>query len=122
MAFWDKWINRNQASPNGEKVPPHVRWPEILDWRSGDEFDTHGWRYFSIRLISITEDGGAYCDVNYRHKAYLKIAALVGTNISLRDRKLSARIKSSNEYMELLDAFHKSVDELKARDATKGIQ
>lgn len=101
---------------------PHERWPEILDWRIGDKFDNLGfnakWSYGYLN--SIGEDGYAslcFCD----DKWWVRIGSLVGHNQSLLNRRIDSEIKGSHEYMDLLDEFHKSVDELKARDRRNGI-
>lgn len=106
-----------------DTVPaPHERWPEILHWQEGDEFDTRGWRYRSIRFLSFTENGtAAYCKVDYSHIARLGLKSLAGGNISLHDREMSAQMKDSREYNELIRQFQISYAELEARDKSNGI-
>ena len=57
MNWITRWLRR-AAKPD---LPPHERWPEILHWQEGDEFETRGWPYYRIRLISLNDHGGAYC-------------------------------------------------------------
>lgn len=98
-------------------LPPHQRWPEILHWQKGDEFDTRGWRYYSIHFISFADNQtGAYCRVNYDDIDRLAISSLVGTNISLRNRNMSQQMKDSGEYDELIRQFQIAYKELEERD------
>lgn len=120
---WLKWLLcfgliPRPANPN---LSPHEQWPEILRWKAGDEFETRGWPYYKITLISLTASGGAYCKVDWDHRAYLSVSGLVGHNISLRDRGINSRLKQQNEYMELLAEFNKAVAELEARDKQNGV-
>lgn len=113
---------RWRANVTGRNLAPHQRWPEILHWERGDEFDVSVFSdYHSIHLISLTEDGGAYCNVNFGHKAYLSIGSLVGHNVSLRDRNLTARINRPNEYTDLIEEFNSAYAELESRDRKNGI-
>lgn len=100
-------------------LSPHERWPQILHWRQGDEFDCHvdysGKHYYSLRLIALTEDGFAYCSES-GHKVKIHVSALVGHNESFITRRVDDELQQSNEYMELLREFNVAVDELKRRD------
>lgn len=107
-----RWWRANAVNRD---LPPHQRWPEILHWREGDEFEwsIDGW----YQLISLTEDGHAY--VSQRtdgHKRCVRIASLVGRNESLRDRRINQSINSTSEYMELIKQFNIAYAELQERD------
>lgn len=105
---------------------PHERWPEIMHWKKGDKFETLGAYCGQAFLVSITEDGSAYVteglgpgDISRPEK--WAISALVGKNRSLRSRRISAEIKQSNEYMELINQFNLAFEELQRRDKQNGI-
>lgn len=101
---------------------PHERWPEILHWQPGDEFDFvhYGSRAYCPVLISISEDGWAYCN-DLDHKVKLPIWAMVGKNLSLNDRDNEEGLKQTQDYNELLTQFRKSYAELQERDRKNGI-
>ena len=117
MNWITRWLRR-AAKPD---LPPHERWPEILHWQEGDEFETRGWPYYRIRLISLNDHGGAYCSVNGGHTRRLKVSDLVGTNIDLQDRNISTDMKTDCEYMELIKQFNAAYKELQERDRKNGI-
>lgn len=94
-------------------LPPHQRWPEILQWRVGDEF--RGYPYHCYDLVSIGEDGYAVIEF-LGHREYAHLSRLVGHNGSARTRRINKRLAQSNEYMELLQEFNKAVAELEERD------
>lgn len=91
---------------------PHQRWPEILQWRAGDEFQGLGGHYL---LVSIESDGYAVVD-RLGQRSYMHLSRLVGKNASARTRRINKRLAQSNEYMELLQEFNKAVAELEERD------
>src|ERR1051326_467274 len=101
---------------------PHEQYPEILHWQAGDEIrsDTHAAsRSFWFHFVSITAEGVVYGDNvldEHRFKAPLWRIMRDGHNLSLQDREISAELKQSNEYMQLIDAFNASFAELKERD------
>jgi len=104
---------------------PHERWPEILHWQKDDLFEVRGAYCGQAFLESVTESGSAYVIEGLSPQGgrpeKWAVSDLVGKNRSLRSRYISAEMKQSNEYMELLDAFHQSVEELRARDRTNGL-
>lgn len=105
-----RWWRANVSSRN---LPPHQRWPEILQWQKGDEFE--GYPYHCYDLVSIDADGYAVIEFLGRRE-YAHLSRLVGCNSSARTRRINKRLAQSDEYMELLDAFNKSVAELEKRD------
>lgn len=113
-----KWLFGG-AVPVEPSISPHQRWPEILDWRAGDEFDVHS-DFTCHHLVSITEDGYAVIEFCGQQQ-YVSLSRLVGRNASARTRRIGADLKRSNDYMELLNQFHVAVDELQARDRKRGI-
>lgn len=119
------WISRllfgTAPNPNAQPVAPHVRWPEILDWREGDRFENmfaYGHSFFT--LIAVQADGYAVVAFFENH-TWIPIKDLVGHNASLRTRQVDNDLNGSSEYMELLNQFHIAVDELKARDKRNNI-
>jgi len=94
-------------------LPPHQRWPEILQWQRGDKFE--GGEHHCSRLVSITEDGYAVCEF-LDDLTYVRLEELIGRNASARTRRISKRLVTSNEYMELLEEFNKAVAALEERD------
>jgi hypothetical protein len=101
---------------------PHERWPEILDWQTGDEFDRlyNGTPRSQGRLVAIQPDGFAVLDF-IGERFWASIPSLIGRNVSLRTRRVNASLKESAEYMELLNHFQQSVRELEARDKQNGV-
>jgi hypothetical protein len=96
---------------------PHEQWPEVMHWQRGDRFDFvyYRERAYEPVLISITEDGWAYCH-DLDHRVKLPIRKMVGLNLSLQDRACDEELKGTNEYMELIAAFNTSFEELQRRD------
>ena len=105
----------------GNNVPPHKRWPEILHWRKGDKFENLTFtNHTQYNLIAVQEDGWAaveFCG----DKERVPISYLVGNNVSLRSRRISAEVARSHEYMELIEQFQISYRELENRDKRNGI-
>lgn len=107
-----RWWKGNVANRD---LAPHQRWPEILHWQQGDEFEwsMSGW----YRLIALSEDGNAYVsEVTSNDKQIVGICSLVGRNVSLRNRRISQQLKNTAEYMELIKQFNIAYAELQERD------
>lgn len=100
-------------------LPPHERWPEVLQWQKGDVFELRGAYCGQATLVSVTEGGSAYVMEGIggqdRPEKWA-ISSLVGHNRSLRSRYINAEMRRTNEYMELLEEFNKAVKELERRD------
>lgn len=105
-----RWWRNGIANRN---LPPHQRWPEILQWRKGDEFEEYP--YHCCRLVPIESDGYAVLEF-LEKRQYAHLSRLVGHNASARTRRINKRLAESGEYMELLEEFNKAVAELEARD------
>lgn len=123
-------------------VPPHTWYPEILHWKEGDrincwniaqalsgeKFDWATYRKYSdatsatgqqiFSYRSVDEQGFIYLEdddgdlVSFHFYKFYKYAR----NETLKSRKLEQRVVESKEYMELMDNFQKSFDELQAAD------
>jgi len=121
-----RWWKSNVVPDVVPDVPPHERWPEILHWQAGDEFE-HVYSLStgcSARLISLREDGCALCwdhSTCSDHKIVVHISHLVGHNSSLRDRKIDAELRRGSDYMELINQFNIAYKELQERDKRNGI-
>lgn len=98
-------------------LPPHQRWPEILHWRAGDDFNGLLWvmRHDSYKLVALQEDGYAVVDW-CGEREWAPISSLIGRNVSLRTRRVNESLKQSAEYMELLNQFNIAYRELQERD------
>lgn len=128
---------------------PHVWYPEILHWKEGDEirsFDygeiennnyiqnlmlridgiidkdaipTNVYLYKGITdrgfIIIAEKDSGRLYKIQF--KKFIKNAI----NLSLRDRSIEQDLKSSKEYMELINTFQKAYHELEESDKTKNL-
>lgn len=94
-------------------LPPHQRWPEILQWQRGDEF--RGGTHHAKDLVSIGDDGYAVV-IWLGQKELVHLSELVGHNASARTRRIDKRLEQSHEYMDLLNEFNKAVRELEERD------
>lgn len=108
-----------------EQVPtkaPHERWPEILHWCEGDEFET-GCPAFMDKLVRIRPDGCAITKDKYDGDLHVyHLSRLIGHNQSLRNRNITAELTEREEYMDLLREFNRAVKELEERDRRNGIK
>lgn len=110
--FIRQLFSTDVTEPDPPKAP-HQIYPEILEWKVGDEF--RGGTVHCERLVSISADGYGvikFCD-NVR---IVPLSRLVGRNASAQTRRINTYMHDSHEYMDLLKAFNESVDELRERD------
>ena len=121
MNWLIKWWRPRKSVTRERELAPHEKWPEILHYQEGDEFETRHWPYYRINLIALNDSGGAYCSVDHGHTRRLALRDLVGTNISLKDRQISEDLKTDTDYMELIKQFNVAFKELQERDKKNGI-
>lgn len=120
LAYLSRLFTRQGHNHQSARLPlPHEAWPEILHWQAGDKFDAHvdyqGKHYYNLRLISLTDNGFAYCqEADQRVK--IGILSLIGHNNSVITREVNEELKIGSEYMELIEQFNKSYAELQERD------
>ena len=114
-------IRRWWRGPNIPLRAPHERWPEILHWKAGDNFDLpFGCRHTQCDLVSLCEDG--YAAVRFiDEKWWEPISRLVGRNKSLQTRRVNAELMRDGDYMRLIEEFQKAYRELEQRDRQNGI-
>jgi len=103
-------------------LQPHERWPEILNWQSGDLFETKKWKYGYIQMISLTANGYVVCQTDDDDKPLQTwgIEQLVGLNINLHQRNRKTWVAESSAYMETLDEINKAKLEIQQRDRLNG--
>lgn len=118
--FLRRWLSISDAPLVGtpkeakKQIALHELFPEVLHWHVGDEIAVGGYTY---KFISCTIEGVFYLE-HFGHLERFSLSRIrtETTNVSLRDREISAELKQSNEYMELLAQFQESVKELQRRD------
>lgn len=122
----------------GKHLPPHKLHPDILHWREGDELFARnvklkGW--FSKLMAfetgnlnaayyfkAITDEGVivvAEKESGHLHKVKFEKFIKKATNLSFVNRAIEQDLKTSQNYMELMENFQQAYNELEEADKLK---
>lgn len=115
---WREW--RDRGRHDAPALELHERYPQILDWQKDDTFESHTFYAGKAQLLAVTTEGRVFLK-DYERTFDWSLAYVIKHthNRDVQERRVTARLKNSHEYMALLADFQESVKALQRRDTER---